>query len=111
MELHNGQVPGDTVWALLVRAMGSYDEHEFVEWFITAEESNAEYRETVAYHKSHSVAATVQRWKVTLPRRRMDVDEVRDFVVDALLYQKGPTESTQLLDVSVQPEQARRKRQ
>lgn len=109
MELHNGQVPGDTVWALLVRAMGSYDEHQYVRWFITPEESSADYRDTVADHKRHGAAATVQRWKITLPRRRMQTNEVRDFVEDALLYQPGPTESTQLLDVSIQPEQPRRK--
>jgi hypothetical protein len=102
MELHNNQVPGDTVWALLVRGKGSYDEHEFVRWFITAEESSAEYRDSVAMqkHKSHA-GGTVQRWKVTLPRRRMEREEVDDYVDAALLY-NDPDGTVQLLDVSVQ---------
>lgn len=101
MELHNDQVPGDTVWALIVRAMGSYDEHQFVRWFITAEESSAEYRETVAYHKRRGIGSNIQRWKVTLPRRRMEREAVDDYVDAALLY-NDPDGTVQLLDVSVQ---------
>lgn len=100
MELYNDQVPGDTVWALLVRAMGSYDEHQFTSWFITPEESSAEYRDIVAYHKSRGVGSTVQRWKVTLPRRRMDRLDVNDYVLYKLVG--DPDGTAQLLDVSVQ---------
>lgn len=103
MELHNNQVPSSQVWALLVRSRGAYDEHEYVEWFITPAESSAAYRDVVEHHKRHA-GGTAQRWKITLPRQRMDADSVRDFVEDQLLYQKGPTEYTQLLDVSVQQE-------
>lgn len=101
MQLHNNQVPGDQVWAVMVSSKGTYDEHTFVQWFLTAEASSEEYRDVVAMHKhkSHS-GGTVQRWLVNLPRRRMDETEVRDFVEDEILY--GPTGSGRLLDVSVQ---------
>ena len=99
MQLHNNQVPSNQIWALEVASMGTYDEHRFVSWFITAEESSAEYRDIVRVHTARGVASTVKRWKVTLPRQRMDMDEVRDYVTYKLI--EDPDGSTQLLDVSV----------
>lgn len=99
MELHNNQVPAGQVWALLVRSRGTYDEHAYVQWYITAEESSADYRAVTAHHKIHG-GGTAQRWKITLPRWRMSFDEVTDFVEGQLLYRQGPTECARLLDVS-----------
>jgi len=102
VELHNDQVPHNVVWALEVASRGTYDEHWFVNWFITAEESSAEYRDTVAAHKRRRVAGVVKRWKVALPRQRMSIDEVRDYVEFKLM--QNPDGTTQLLDVSIQQE-------
>lgn len=108
MELYNDQVPSNQVWALEVASRGTYDEHRFVSWFITAEESSAEYRDLVRSHKSRGVAGSVKRWKITLPYRRMSADQVRDYVEGKLM--RDPDGTTQLLDVSVQPEQIREQR-
>ena len=106
MELYNNEVPAGEVWALLVRGRGTFDEYEFVEWFITAPESSAEYRAAVAERKRHG-GGTVQRWKVTLPRRRMSADEVTAYVEDLLLL--DPDGRAQLLDVSISPAPDRRR--
>lgn len=97
MELFNDEVPGDTVWAL------SSDFGNFgmvsVDWYLTAEMSSEEYRRTVEYMRTHS-GGTAQRWKVTLPRRRMERQEVGDYVMSKLM--QDPDGTAQLLDISVQ---------
>lgn len=97
MELYNDQVPGDTVWAMLTdfgsRGMINVD------WYLTAEASSEEYRHTVEYMKTHS-GGMCQRWKVTLPRRRMDRQDVGDYVLFKL--SEDPDDTAQLLDISVQ---------
>lgn len=103
MELHNDEVPGDAVWALLVIGNGTYEEHRYVHWFLTPEASSEEYRYMTDFHKRSAHGGTVQRWKVILPRRRMPASQVKDFVEDQLLWHSGPTEHTRVLDVSVQP--------
>jgi hypothetical protein len=102
MELHNNQVPGDTVWALATTyGPGQYQGID-IEWFLTAEASSEEYRHTVAFHKTHS-GGTCKRWKVTLPRQRMEREDV-DLYVNGKLLLDDPDGTTQLLDVSVQSE-------
>lgn len=100
MELYNDEVPGSEVWAVVVTSMGTYDEHRYVDWFITPEASTQNYRDAVAYNKAHN-GGQVQRWKVILPRRRMHMVDVTEFVEQALL-RRDPAGDTQLLDVSVQ---------
>ncbi len=97
MELFNDEVPGDTVWALQT-TMGDID-IAYVDWFLTAEASSEEYRNMVGYHKTHS-GGTAKRYKVTLPRRRMERQAVGDYVLEVL--EKDPDGTTQLLDISVQ---------
>ena len=100
MELHNNEVPGDTVWALV--ATWGPDQYQGVdiEWFLTAEASSEEYRHIVAFHKAHS-GGTCKRWKITLPRRRMEREDVTLYVEGKLLLE-DPDGTVQLLDVSVQ---------
>lgn len=98
MELFNDEVPGDTVWAV-VTTMGDHT-HRYVDWFLTAEASSEEFRHMVAFHKAHS-GGTAQRWKLTLPRRRMERTDVTLWVEEKLLLQ-DPDGTTQLLDVSSQ---------
>lgn len=97
MELHNDEVPGDTVWAM----SSDFGGRGFVtvEWYLTAEASSEEYRRTVEYMKTHS-GGTCQRWKIVLPRRRMNKVAVGDYVMDKLMH--DPDGTAQLLDVSVQ---------
>lgn len=102
MELHNDQVPGTEVWAVLVIGNGTYEQHRYVNWFITSEASNLEYRHMVEFHKASRYGGAVQRWKVLLPKRGMSAEAVTLFVDDQLLLQPGPTEHTRILDVSVQ---------
>jgi len=97
MDLYNNQVPGDTVWAL---------ETDFgnggmwtIEWFLTPEMSSDEYRHAVEYMKTHT-GGTAKRWKVTLPRQRMERDEVGYYVQDKL--SEDPDGTAQLLDISAQ---------
>lgn len=109
MELHNGQVPGDTVWALATTYGPSEYQGIDIDWFLTAEASSEEFRHIVAFHKTHS-GGSCKRWKIGLPRQRMDQEDV-DTHVRVKLLLDDPDGTTQLLDVSVQPEPARRKRQ
>ncbi|MGZ4659667.1 MAG: hypothetical protein ACXVYB_00140 [Arthrobacter sp.] len=97
MELHNDQVPGDTVWALET----DYGNLHIVEvdWYLTPEMSSEEYRHAVGYMKTHS-GGTCKRWKISLPRRGMERDEVADYILGKL--SEDPDGTTQLLDVSVQ---------
>ncbi|HSU47451.1 MAG TPA: hypothetical protein VLJ40_11100 [Arthrobacter sp.] len=97
MELHNDQVPGDIVWAT-VSDFGNVGMVS-VDWYLTAEMSSEEYRRAVAYMTAHS-GGLAQRWKVTLPRRRMDSQEVGDYVMSKLM--QDPDGTTQLLDISIQ---------
>lgn len=106
MELHNGQVPGDTVWAVKVTAHGTYDEHRYVDWYLTAEASSEDYRAAVAHQRSHS-GGTVERWKIALPRRRMDREDVALWVEEKLNLQ-DPDGTAQLLDVAASQVEPRR---
>jgi hypothetical protein len=94
MELHNNQVPGDTVWAVLIdfgdRGVINID------WYLTPEASSGEYRHVMEYMKTHS-GGTCQRYKVTLPRQRMEREEVDTHVEYTLLVE--PDGTAQLLDV------------
>jgi hypothetical protein len=98
MELHNDQVPGDTVWALQTRFEDAMLDQ--VDWYLTPEASSEDYRLMVDYIKAHS-AGTVKRWKVTLPRPRMDSMDVRLWVEGKLIH-SDPDGTAQLLDVSIQ---------
>lgn len=98
MELYNDEVPGDTVWALVTRFEGWMTEQ--VEWFLTAEASSEDYRLMLDYMRSHSVAGTVKRWKVQLPRRRMESEDVTLFVEGKVIHE-DPDGTAQLLDVAV----------
>jgi hypothetical protein len=98
MELHNDEVPGDTVWALVTRFQ--YSGTDEVEWYLTAEASSEDYRSTVEYMKTHS-GGTVKRLKVTLPRRRMEREDVALYVGAKVAM--DPDGTVQLLDVSIQP--------
>lgn len=100
MELHNDQVPGDTVWAMVSDFGGGGG--ITADWYLTAETSSEDYRATVIYMKTHS-GGTCTRFKVTLPRPRMHVQEVSDYVMDKLVTSaSNPDGTTQLLDISVQ---------
>lgn len=96
MELYNDEVPGDTVWAVT----SDFGARGFVsvDWHLTAEASSEEYRGVIQYMKTHS-GGTCQRWKLALPRRRMDRQEVGDYVMSKLL--QDPDGTAQLLDVTV----------
>lgn len=98
MELHNDQVPGDTVWAVAVRF--GHESDWDLEWFLTPEASSEDYRHVVEYHKTHH-GGEAKRWKVTLPCQRMEREDVDIHVRGKLLY-SDPDGTTQLLDVSVQ---------
>ena len=91
-------MPDSVVWAMLVRSQGTYDEHEFAEWFITPQESSAAFRDLVDAHRRKGIRSVVTRWKVTLPRRRMSAEEVTEYVEDTL--RADPHGQAQLLDVS-----------
>lgn len=88
MELHNDQVPGSEVWAVVIG-----DEFgDAIDWWITAETSSQDYRDTLAWYERHMAGlrageelnVTVSRWYVLLPRQRMDRGDVTDFVEAAL---------------------------
>jgi hypothetical protein len=88
MELHKDQIPGDTIWALVTEfGPGTID----VECYLTAEASSHDYRQTVIYMKTHSGGKCV-RFKVSLPRRRMEIQEARPYVMDKLVdaLDRGP---------------------
>jgi len=97
MELYNDEVPGDTVWAIQTRFYDWMTDQ--IEWYLTAEASSDDYRLTVAYMKTHS-SGTVRRFKVTLPRRRMESEDVTLFVEGKLVHD-DPDGTAQLLDVCV----------
>ena len=100
MELHRNEVPSGWVWALHIRSRGTYDEHEFIEWFITPQESSAAFRDLVADHKRNGTGSVIMRWKVCLPRPRMSAEDVTAYVEDTLRTE--PNGWAQLLDVSRQ---------
>lgn len=97
MELHNDQVPGDVVWATATDFGNVGVLH--IDWYLTAETSSEEFRNAVAYMKTHS-GGLAQRWKVTLPRQRMESEDVALFVEEKLT--SNPDGTAQLLDISVQ---------
>lgn len=98
MELYNNEVPGDTVWALQSR----FEEWmtDQVEWYLTAEASSQDYRLMLDYMREHAISGTVKRFKVTLPRRRMESEDVT-LLVEGKLVHEDPDGTAQLLDVHV----------
>jgi hypothetical protein len=98
MELYNDEVPGDTVWALQSRLDDWMTDH--IDWYLTAEASSEDYRLMADYMRVHSLAGTTKRWKVTLPRRRMESEDVRLFIEGKLIHE-DPDGTAQLLDVTV----------
>lgn len=100
MELYNDEVPGDTVWAVVTTYGASEYQGIDIDWFLTPEASSEEYRHTVGFHKTHS-GGTCKRYKVTLPRQRMEREDV-DLHVKGKLLLDDPDGTTQLLDVSIQ---------
>lgn len=98
MELYNDEVPGDTVWALVTRFEDWMTDQ--VDWYLTAEASSEDYRLMVQYMTEHSITGATRRWKVTLPRRRMEREDVRLFVEGKLIHD-DPDGTAQLLDVGV----------
>lgn len=98
MELYNDQVPGDTVWALQSRFEDWMT--DAVDWYLTAEASSEAYRMMVQYMTEHDRPGITRRWKIILPRPRMDRDDVLVFVEGKLIHE-DPDGTAQLLDVSV----------
>lgn len=85
MDLHNGQVPAAEVWAVVLDApSGSKD----VEWFITAEAANDDYKDVVAYVRNKG--GTAERWHVKLPGQRMEADAVTLWVEGLILGNAWP---------------------
>ena len=84
MDLHQGQVPSDEVWAVVMDAPpGSKD----VGWFITAEAATEDYKEAVDYVKGESFGGTAERWHIKLPAQRLEADMVTRWVEAHLLHQ------------------------
>jgi hypothetical protein len=106
MELYNDEVPGDTVWALQSRFEDWMTDQ--VEWYLTAEASSQDYRLMLQYMTEHSISGTVKRFKVQLPRRRMESEDVRLWV-EAKLIHDDPDGTAQLLDVGVRDAQSQRR--
>ena len=71
-----------------------------IQWFLTAEASSEEYRHIVEFQKTHS-GGLCWRIKVTLPRQRMEAEDVT-LHVESKLLQEDPDGAVQLLDASSQ---------
>jgi hypothetical protein len=100
MELHNDQVPGDEVWAVV--SAGHYEgAHKAVDWFITAEASRQDYQEAVDWIRR--VDGIAERWQVDLPRRRMEQTDVTLFIEEQVLSE-APTNARKLDTFSQLPE-------
>jgi acyl transferase domain-containing protein len=100
LDLHNDQVPGDQVWAVV--SAGHYEgSAKMVDWFITAEASRQDYREAVDWIKR--VDGVAERWQVDLPRRRMERDDVTLFIEEQVLSE-APTNARRLDVFSQLPE-------
>lgn len=89
MDLYQGQVPADEVWAVVMDLRyGSKD----ASWFITAEAASEDYREVVAYVKTKG--GTAERWHIPLPKQRMEAEAVTRWVEALLLYAEVTTHDT-----------------
>lgn len=84
MDLYQGEVPADEVWAVVMDSPpGARD----VSWFITAEAATEDYKEVVEYVTRKG--GTVERWHVKLPARRIEADAVTRWVEAHLLYEEA----------------------
>lgn len=85
MDLYQGQVPSDEVWAVVMDAPpGSKD----VSWFITSEAATEDYREVTDWIKIKG--GTAERWHVALPGQRMEAEAVSIWVEALLLSEQVP---------------------
>jgi hypothetical protein len=96
VELFQGEVPADRVWAVRT-TYGDYSD-PFIDWFITASTSSQVYQEQKAWLLGHE-GGTVARVEVTLPRRRMEAAAVGDWVEKHLLDPKPVNEWIRPLDL------------
>jgi hypothetical protein len=96
MDLYQGQVPSDEVYAVVMDAPpGSKD----VSWFITSEAASQDYREVVDWIKVKG-GGTAERWIVALPGQRMEAEAVTIWVEALLLPDEYPRpEHARRLDV------------
>jgi hypothetical protein len=101
MQLHNGQVPDNKVWAVLTH-YSSDPSNQFLDWFITADASTMRYKEAVAYLRDQGTGGEASRWLVTLPRQRMESYDVHEFVYHHVITAKSSSNATRL-DIFVQP--------
>lgn len=106
MQLHNGQVPDNKVWAVL-SSYASDPSNKFLDWYITAAESNLRYKEVVAYLKRQGGGGDVSRWLVHLPRQRMESHDVEVLVYQLVVVAEKSSEHATRLDVHVEPTKRR----
>lgn len=84
MDLYQGEVPADEVWAVVMDAPpGSKD----VSWFITSEAASRDYHEVAAWIRARDDGGTAERWHIKLPARRLEADAVTRWVEAHLLYE------------------------
>lgn len=86
MDLYEGLVPSDEVWAVVMDAPpGSKD----VSWFITAEAATEDYRDVAAWIKGRPDGGTAERWHIRLPAGNLEAEAVTRWVEAHLLYQEA----------------------
>lgn len=89
MDLHQGEVPGAEVWAVVMATEYSYRD---VQWFITPSAATEDYKEVVDYMTKarKGMVGSAERWHITLPARRMEADAVTIWVEGLLNSESAP---------------------
>lgn len=105
MQLYNGEVPDDRVWAV-VSSYASNPSEKYLDWFITASASTSRFKEAVAYIQENT-EGEVTRWLVKLPAQRMETHDVQEFVYQHLIIKT--TDAATRLDVFKSPRKEDRK--
>jgi hypothetical protein len=79
MDLHQGEVPGAEVWAVVMITEYSYRD---VQWFITPSAATEDYREVVEFitKARKGMQGQAERWHITLPAQRMEAEAVTIWV-------------------------------
>lgn len=89
MDLHQGEVPGSEVWAVIMITDHSYRD---VQWFITPSAATEDYTEVVEFIKKarKGMHGQAERWLITLPAQRMEAEAVSIWVEGLLNSESAP---------------------